>query len=295
MKESWTIRGRKITREDVDLIKGITQAHFNRGRKHISREVCHAWKWYQASGHTKDRAARDILLFLAQKNLIELPPQKQSSNNHLRRARELTLPEVPLCGMLHEHPPVVLKLLKTNAEYAFFNGVVARYHYQGTKVIVGKSLRYCALIAGHPVAFLGWGSAAWSIESRDKWIGWTKEVKDCRLHMIANNIRFLILPWIRIKYLASHLLSLSARQVPEDWKRQFASRIYLLETFVEEARFEGTCYKASNWTYLGRTKGSAKRGSFHDHHGNIKKIFVYPLTPHFRQRLTDDEKETETA
>jgi hypothetical protein len=295
MRDSWIIRGRTIRRDDVELIKRIAHANFDRGRKHISREVCHAWKWYQASGRTKDRAARDILLFLAEKNLIRLPAQKNASNNHSRSVEKLALPEVPLCGVLHEHPPVTLKLLKTRAEYAFFNGVVAQYHYQGTKIVVGRSLRYCASIAGHPVAFLAWGSAAWAIESRDKWIGWTKEVKDRSLHKIANNIRFLILPWIRIKYLASHLLALSARQIREDWRKQFGSPIYLLETFVEENRFRGTCYKASNWTYLGKTKGSAKRGSFHDHHGNTKKVFVYPLNPDFRNRLTEDEKETKDA
>jgi hypothetical protein len=291
VKDSWIIRGRTVTHEDVDLIKQITQANLDRGRKHISRELCHAWKWYQPSGHTKDRAARDILLFLEAKNLIQLPPRINSANNHLKHPKKRSLREIPLSGTLKTHPKVELRLLKTARDYAFFNGVVAQYHYQGAKVIVGKSLRYCASIAGYPVAFLAWGSAAWSIESRDKWIGWTKEVKDRSLHKIANNIRFLILPWIRIKYLASHLIALSVKQVPHDWQRQFGSPVYLLETFVEEERFEGTCYKAANWTYLGKTKGSAKRGSFHDHHGNIKKIFVYPLTFDFRDRLMSDEKE----
>lgn len=293
MSELWTLRGRKITDQDIALIERITAANFNRGRKHISREVCHAWKWYQASGATKDRAVRDILLFLEQKNLIKLPSRKKSSNNQSRSIQPLTLQEFPLSGILHQHPSVTLKLLETRKEYALFNGIVARYHYQGSKVIVGKSLRYMAFIDQRPVACLGWGSAAWSMECRDQWIGWSKAVKDRHLHRIANNIRFLILPWIRIKYLASHLLSLSARRVPMDWQRQFGSSIYLLETFVEEERFKGTCYQAANWTHLGRTKGSAKRGNFHHAHGNIKKVYVYPLAPNFRDRLTENENEEE--
>ncbi len=136
-----------------------------------------------------------------------------------------------------------------------------------------------------PVACLGWGSAAWSLTQREAWIGWDKKTKDKNLGGIVNNIRFLILPWIKVKYLASHLLGLSAKRISRDWFEKYGESVYLLETFVETDRFKGTCYKAANWTYLGQTKGSSKRGSSHHYHGNIKDIYAYPLREDFRNKL----------
>jgi len=282
MQITQTIRGRIITHCDLDLIRAITKQHFLKGRKYISRELCHAWKWYQPSGLTKDRAVRDILLSLEKKDLIKLPPRQRSANNHGQRHYDTgDLFNTSRHGSLKDHPEVHLKLLRTSGELSSFRGFVHRYHYQGSKVIVGQSLRYMAYIQGEVVACLGWGSAAWSIQSRDTWVGWDKETKDKNLYKIVNNIRFLILPWIKIKYLASHLLSLSVKQVPQDWQKQYGSPVYLLETFVEQQRFKGTCYKASNWTHLGQTKGTAKRGNTHVRHGNIKDVYVYPLIPNF--------------
>jgi hypothetical protein len=291
MKESWIIRGRKITIKDVELIRKTITEHFDKGRKHISKEVCHAWQWYQASGHCKDRACRDILLFLHERKLIRLPAPLKKNYNYKRNIKKVELPEMVRTGTVKDHPSLRLKLLTQTKEFGFYNGIVQRYHYQGCKIIVGKSLRYLAHIGEWPVACLGWGSAAWSMDSRDRWIGWSKAVKDKNLEKIVNNIRFLILPWVKVKYLASHLLSLSAKRVEEDWHRQYGRRVYLLETFVEEAKFKGTCYKAANWKYLGQTKGSAKRGSAHEYHGNIKGVYVYPLSRNFREKLIEDSDE----
>lgn len=282
-----TLRGRQITNTDIDLIRRLVRQHFHRGRKYISCELCHTWKWYQSSGHTKDRAARDILLALEKQNLIQLPKGKHSGNNHRQKYNDVSdLFHTSRNGSLGGHPQVTLKLLRFPSEYALWRSLVHHYHYQGHKVIVGQSLRYIAYIQDEPIACLGWGSAAWSIKPRDSWIGWDKATKDKNLYKIVNNIRFLILPWIKIKYLASHLLSLSVKRIPLDWQKQFGSPVYLLETFVEEARFKGTCYKAANWKYLGNTKGSSKRGSTHQYHGNIKMIYVYPITHAFKEGLT---------
>lgn len=285
MEGKWIIRGRELNQEDVAYIRKAVEEHFSKGRKHISREICHHWKWYQTSGHTKDRACRDILLFLEKQKLIKLPPSQNPGNNKNRKVTPVELKAKALEGTVKDHPGLELKLLTNPKEYQLYNGIIERYHYQGCKIIVGQSLRYMCFINEEPAACVGWGSAAWSLSCRDRWIGWNKEQKDKNLYKIANNIRFLILPWIKIKYLASHLLGLIGRRIQRDWYNQFGIKIYLLETFVEEERFHGTCYKAANWTYLGKTKGSAKRGSFHTFHGNIKKIFVYPLCKDFRQHL----------
>lgn len=285
MKDKWIIRGRELNQKDIAYIQKAVVEYFPKGRRYISREICHHWKWYQTSGHTKDRACRDILLFLEKQKLIKLPPSRYSGNNRNRKVKPIELNAKPLEGTVKNYPGLELKLLTHSKQYQLYNGIIQKYHYQGCKIIVGQSLRYMCFINDEPVACLGWGSAAWSLSYRDHWIGWSKETKDKNLYKIVNNIRYLILPWVKIKYLASHLLGKIAKRIQRDWYSQFSTKIYLLETFVEEERFQGTCYKAANWIYLGRTKGSAKRGSLHTFHGNIKKIFVYPLCKDFRENL----------
>jgi hypothetical protein len=161
-----------------------------------------------------------------------------------------------------------------------------QHHYLGYRQIVGNHLKYIAFIGDQPVACLGWGSAAWSVKSRDSFIGWDKSTKENNLHFVVNNTRFLILPWISIKYLASKVLALCARKIPDDWLSVYNHPLYLLETFVEKDRFKGTCYKAANWIQVGHTKGIAKRGHDHLFHGNIKDVYLYPLGKNFRKKLT---------
>lgn len=287
MGVTWKIRGRQINDEDIVFIHQIVKKHFHRGRKYISRQLCHKWQWYQSSGQTKDRACRDILLFLEKKNLIKLPAPINSAYNEKRRVKKISLEENFFSATVKKYPELKLQIVNTQQESIFWNRIIHSYHYQGHKLIVGKYLKYIAYINNNPIACLGWGSAAWSLQGRDKWIGWSKEEKDKNLCRIVNNIRFLILPWVKIKYLASYLLGLSVKRVPLDWHKCYGHPIYLLETFVEKERFTGTCYRAANWIYLGETKGSAKRGSNHDYHGNIKKIFVYPLVKSFRRKLIE--------
>lgn len=290
MDNKWIIRGREVTDDDITVIRGLIKKYFPKGRNYISHQLSHYWEWYQANGQAKDMACRYILLFLEQKGEIRLPPRFQSAYNERKKTKKIRLREYTLEGSIKNYLPIDLKLLNKPGEYKFWNEIINSYHYQGHQLIVGKYLKYIAYIKGKPVACLGWGSAAWSLKPRDEWIGWNKEIKDNNLCGIVNNIRFLILPWIKIKYLASYLLGLSVRMVSQDWQKRYGHPIYLLETFVEKARFSGTCYKAANWVYLGETKGSAKRGSNHRYHGNIKKIFVYPLVKDFRKKLKNNEQ-----
>lgn len=279
------IRGRSITDDDIIIIRNIIREHFHKGRTYISHQLSHHWRWYQPNGQTKDMACRYILLSLEKQGLITLPEPHQSPNNGKRKIKKFRLTESPLVGRVGDYGPVKVRLLGSREEYREWNKIVGNYHYQHYRIIVGKFLKYTAYINSHPVACLGWGSGAWSIEPRDSWIGWSKERKDKNLCGIVNNVRFLILPWVKIKYLASYLLGLSVKRVPLDWQKRYGHSIYLLESFVEKERFEGTCYKASNWMYLGQTKGNSKRGNIHHFHGNIKKIFVYPLCKNFRDKL----------
>lgn len=289
MGNKWIIRGRTIKEDDITIINNLIGEHFHKGRKHISRQLSHHWKWYQPNGSTKDMACRYILLSLEREGLVKLPPPLKPANNEKRKIEKIELDKAPLTGTVKNHPSLKLKHLISPEEHKLWNRIIHSYHYQGYQIIVGKFLKYMAYINDMPVACLGWGSAAWSIETRDNWIGWDKEAKDRGLCGIVNNIRFLILPWVKIKYLASHLLGMSVVQIRADWAKRYGHSIYLLETFVEQDKFHGTCYKAANWKYLGPTKGNAKRGNTHTYHGNIKKVFVYPVCNDFRDKLMENE------
>jgi len=181
---------------------------------------------------------------------------------------------------------VKLKSVRNTSLEPLYNSLVQQHHYLGYRQIVGNHLKYIAFINDRPVTCLRWGSAAWSVKSRDSFIGWDKSTKEKNLRLVANNTRFLILPWVSVKCLASKILALSAKRISHDWVNIYNHPLYLLETFVEKERFRGTCYKAANWLCVGQTKGTTKRGNHHLVHGNIKDVYLYPLRKDFRKKLT---------
>lgn len=284
-----TSRGRDITGKDVKAINKIISQYYGRGRNYISQELSRYWKWYQPNGNLKDMACREILLKLHRMDIVELPPSRRGTVNRKKHKGyiqlDLELPPTSLEGKLSDFKDITLTLAASKKEQVRWNSLVGKYHYKGYSRIVGQSIKYIACYEGIPIACLGWGSGAWSLGPRDKYIGWDKALKDKNLHFIANNIRFLILPGIKIKYLASHLLSKNIKVIGRHWQDKYGHPLYLLETFVETGRFLGTSYRASNWTYLGRTKGYSKKGASHKNHKNIKDIYVYPLAKNFRERM----------
>jgi hypothetical protein len=232
-------------------------------------------------------ACREILLTLYRKGLINLPPGKHDGRNQ-KRNRLIPFVQIeqnPIEANLADLGPVELNLVRNTSLEPLYNSLIQQHHYLGYRQIVGNHLKYIAFIDGRPVACLGWGSAAWSVKSRDSFIGWDKPTKEKNLHLVANNTRFLILPWISVKCLASKLLALNLRRISDDWLKIYNHTLYLLETFVEKDRFAGTCYKAANWIYVGQTKGIAKRGHDHLFHGNIKDVYLYPLRKDFREKV----------
>ena len=186
---------------------------------------------------------------------------------------------------LSDLEPVELKLVRNTDLEKLYNSLVQEHHYLGFRQIVGNHLKYMAFIGERPVACIGWGSAAWSVKSRETFVGWNKKTKENNLHFVANNTRFLILPWISVKCLASRILAHNAKRISKDWLTTYHHPLFLLETFVEKNRFKGTCYKAANWIRTGQTKGIAKRGHDHLFHGNIKDVYLYPLRKGFRRKL----------
>jgi len=282
-----TIRNRTITKEDIPFIQNIANEHWNDGRTHISRELCRMWNWVQPNGRLKDMACREVLVTLERQGLIRLPPGRHNGQNDIRNR---TLPSVlvdqtPMEGTVGHHGPVTMTMVRNTPLESLYNSLVHQYHYLGYRQIVGQHLKYMAFLEDRPVACLGWGSAAWAVKSREAYIGWDKPAKEKNLAFVVNNTRFLILPWVKIKCLASKLLAMNARIIAADWIAIYQQPVYLLETFVEKDRFLGTCYKAANWICVGQTKGTSKKGHDHLVHGKIKDVFLYPLRKDFRKKL----------
>jgi hypothetical protein len=284
-------RCRELGFHDIDFIQELISKHYARGRSHISQLLCEAWDWKQKNGKLKEYAARDLLLRLEEKGFIKLPPRLKPKNNLKKKSFD----QIPLFlkeqleGSAGEHTKPVIKLVGPQDSY-LWNYLVHHYHYLKEPKLVGEHLRYLAFINGRVVGCLAWASAAWKVKDRDQFIGWDASTKGKNLHLIANNTRFLIPSWVKIKYLASKLLSLSVKTLSDDWQQTYSHPVYLAETFVDTARFKGICYRAANWIKVGQTKGNAKKGNHYLYHGQPKAIYLYPLHRHFRSYLLDDQR-----
>ncbi len=282
-----TIRKRAIDADEVRFIQNVIDDNWRKSRTEISKILCRKWNWRQPNGHLKDMACREILITLYRKGLIKYPPGKHDGKNSLRNRSipVIQVDQTPLQDSLKNLPSAELRPVRNTDDEPLYNSLVQQHHYLGYRQIVGNHLKYVAFIGERPVACLGWGSAAWKVKSRDDFIGWAPRVRKDRLHFVVNNTRFLILPWVQVKCLASKLLAMNARRICRDWIDTYNYPLYLLETFVEQDRFRGTCYKAANWVRVGQTKGTAKKGHVHYRHGNIKDVFVYPLRKDFRKLM----------
>lgn len=298
MEHIQIIRGRRIGAKEILEIQAFVKEHPQHNRTWLSRELCRLWGWRQANGQSKEAACRELLLRLERQGYVRLPARQREGSNHRRQGRWVSytgksgvfLPRGfchdPLAGSLGDYGQVQLQLMRSRAEQKFFNMLIERYHYLGYRPVAGPSLKYLIYLTGRVVGCVGWGAAVWKLKLRDAYIGWDPGARQRHLNGVVNNVRFLILPWVRIKYLASHVLSVGARHVREDWQRLFQTEACLLESFVDTERFVGTCYQAANWVYLGRTRGMSKRGLTFYFHGRPKDVYVYPLVKDFRERLS---------
>jgi len=283
-------RSRDLGPQDICFIQRTVAQFYGKGRSHISRALCQAWGWVQPNGKLKECAARDLLLRLEEKGFIELPARLRPKNNLQRNAfvqAPLGFSKTPLEGCLGQYGEASLRLVSPTESY-LWDYLVHHYHYLGRPGLVGEHLRYLAFLNGQVVACLGWASAAFKVKDRDRFIGWEASTRRKRLLFIANNSRFLILPWVRVPHLASKLLALSLRRLSHDWQTSYGHPLYLAETFVDTSRFQGTCYQAANWVYVGQTQGSGKRGNRYYDHGQSKAMYLYPLHRNFRRKLLDD-------
>lgn len=284
-----TIRGRHITSKVLEKINQTIEKNWNLGRTAISEILCQKWNWRQNNGQLKAMACRDLLLRLERENLISLPPRIHNNNNQKRNIWTGDLfdkiDSQPITGRVDQFNHIHLEMVRGSHKEKLWDYLIDQYHYLGYTQIVGSYLKYIVYIDDQLAACVGWGSAAWKVGCRDRFIGWNTEQRKNNLWGIANNVRFLILPWVDVKHFASKALALSTRILPADWYQAFSQQLVLVETFVDRSRFFGTCYRAANWIYLGDTKGSAKSGASYQHHGIIKSVFVYPLHRRFKGKL----------
>jgi hypothetical protein len=234
---------------------------------------------------------RGLLLQLEVQGFIELPPRKKNPLNPLTRHQKPQIVEVdqgPRVGKLSDLRPIELVVVRRSPLERLYRSLIEEHHYLGYRRPVGEHLEYLAISQGQPVACLGWSSAPRHIGCRDRYVGWDQEQRKKHLCRIVINTRFLILPWVRVPHLASHLLGLSARRISQDWEKMYHHEVVWLETFVDPERgFGGTCYKAANWVCLGQTTGRGKDDHTNKANRSLKRVFGYPLRKDFRQVLCD--------
>lgn len=293
MLEVETIQGRQIGSVEIAEIQGLLAANPQWSRWRLSRVLAQRWQWYAASGQLKDMAARTLLLKLHERGLIGLPQRRQVPvGRSIEEEPDLfaNVPPEPVGGSLSSVRPLQIQVVgPKQPDYDLFERYLSRHHYLGFRGPVGENIGYLIRSrAGVDLACLLFGAAAWHCAPRDRWIGWSPEERQQGLPLIANNSRFLILPWVRVEHLASHLLSQIARRIDADWQRRYHHRLYLLESFVQQDRFQGTCYQAANWIEVGQTTGRTRQSKRHRDnqvHAPVKDIYLYPLTANARQQL----------
>jgi len=283
------IQGRPIGPEELALIRAWLAAHPSWNRTRLSRELCSLWGWRNSAGRLKDMAARSLLLQLEARGQISLPLRHTASVNGVRNRTLAQVPhdQSPIHSQLAALRPLQLELLaEGSSEVHFFKFLLQRYHYLGHRNSVGENLKYLARDrSGRPLACLLFGSAAWHLRPRDFWIGWNSEQRRRHLFLLTNNTRFLILPWVRVPHLASHLLSQLTARLSADWQEKYGHPIHLLETFVERERFAGACYAASGWFHVGATTGRTRNHPQHTAKAPVKEVYLKALIADFRRRL----------
>lgn len=282
-------RGRDFGLAEIEFIRALIAENPYLSRRRLSAKLCQAWNWIQPNGTLRDMVARGLMLALHRGGHIQLPaPRRGVPNNvvaHRRVGEDVRIETSTLEANLGDLDPLDIRQVRRTKDEALFNQLLSKYHYLGYCRPVGEHLKYLAFVGSRPVACLAWSSAPRHLAPRDQFIGWSKTQRLGGLHRIAYNTRFLILPWVRVRHLASHLLARVARAISADWQALYEHPIELLETFIEPDRFTGACYRAANWIYLGRSTGRGHQDQTHRPNRSLKELWAYPLRTDFRARL----------
>lgn len=281
-------RGRVITEAHLVSMREMITAHPGASRRTLSQKLCEAWQWRQANGALSDMVCRGLLVMLERAGQITLPPVSYVRHNPLAsRARPVALliDNTPIEGELRELGPLEFQLVRRTGDEPLFNSLLEQHHYLHYEQPVGAHLKYLVWSQSRPIACLAWSSAPRHLGARDRYIGWSPAARRQNLHFLAYNLRYLLVPWVRVKNLASHILGRMALRISRDWENLYGHPLYFLETFVDPVRFRGTCYYAANWVRLGETTGRGKASNSHLPNRSIKHVLGYPLHPRFRELL----------
>jgi hypothetical protein len=280
-------RGRVIREPDLSVIRELIERYPTASRRRLSQQLCNIWNWVQPNGAACDMICRGLMLALDRAGHIALPPARSKPVNPLVSRSRPPLIETdttPIACGLKDLGPLEFRLVRRTPEEALFNSLIEHHHYLRYTHPVGEQLKFMVFGQQRPVACLAWSSAARHLGPRDRFIGWSPEARRRNIRFLAYNSRFLVMPWVRVPCLASHILGRMAVLVPRDWDRSYGHPVYYLETFVHSDR-KGTCYRAANWIALGWTTGRGKQSNGHRPNRPLKQVLGYPLDKRFRRLL----------
>jgi hypothetical protein len=281
-------RGRAVTRTDVQSIRSLITANPSASRRALSKKLCEEWNWVQPNGALRDMQCRSMMLELHRAGHIELPPLRYRPPNPLANRKKPAAVEVdrtPIRTTLGELGPLTIRQVRRTADEGTVNGLIEMHHYLGYTQPVGEHLKHLVLAGDRPVACFTWSSAPRHLGPRDRFIGWSAEARRQNIRFVAYNSRFLILPWVEVPHLASHLLGRMTRALAAEWEKVYDHPVWLVETFVYPEKFRGTCYRAANWAWLGRTTGRGKDDQTKRPNRPLKDVLAYPLNKRFRELL----------
>lgn len=291
MSESLIVQGRVVGEPDLELLRHWLGQNPGWSRRRLSQTLATHWDWRNGAGQLKDMAARTLLLKLHQRGLIVLPPRRQVPTNRMRCGSAVAAPPVwsphPIaCGLPQLGTLTVSEVSAHPGERAWVKAALSQFHYLGFGGAVGENLQYVVRDGqGRHLACLVFGAAAWKCQDRDRFIRWSSQQRQRHLGLIANNTRFLILPWVKVPHLASWILGQVSRRLAHDWQAKYGHGIVLLETFVERERFRGTAYRAANWLAVGATTGRTRQDRHTCIQAPVKDLYLYPLRRDFREAL----------
>jgi hypothetical protein len=283
-------QGRVLHQSEVCCLQTIIDKHPDWSRHKITQNICQRWEWRTSTGQLKTFAARSLIDKLEQRGQLKLPPIRIAK----RRPQRPPFPKGfiapvnrPITSSLNKLTPLSINIPLANSyEDDCVGYYLSQHHYLGFNRTVGENLKFLIRDKfGRDLACLLFGSAAWKTAPRDNFIGWSPEIRKANINAITNNTRFLLLPWIRVPHLASYVLARVLRRIKQDWMHKYGHPIHMVETFVECDRFKGTCYKASNWFCVGKTKGRSRQDRYNNLVVPVKDIYLYPLTRNFLQML----------
>ena len=290
-ESSETFCGQVVSKNQLSEIVEIVDTFSKLSRGELANTICELFSWKRPTGKLKTVECRQFLERLDARGIIRLPSSRKQNRKPTKAAVPRTAQadtQAPISAKLSELSPISLSRVKTKEQRQLWYEYVDRYHYLGYQLPFGAQLRYFIKSGASQALALGclqFSSPAWKMAPRDRWIGWNDEQRQRNLQKVINNSRFLIFPWVQVQNLASSVLALAVKTVPDDWQSCYGYRPVLMETLVDQKRFKGTCYQAANWIHVGQTLGVAKSGNRHRHHGRPKAVYLYPLTKDFRERL----------